>query len=98
MKNEQIIARAQRAEVILKDDTFQEAMTELRQAITERWQMAPIDDYEQQCELKRLLWAAKQFESVFTVLIANGTVARNDLLNQRNMDEQKEKTLRRVYG
>lgn len=98
MTNEQILARAQRAKVILEDDTFQEAMTELKKAILDQWAAISIDNYDQQLELKRLLWAAQQFENVFTVLIANGAVAKEHLLHEKQMEKQKEKAMRTIYG
>lgn len=69
-----------RARLIFEDELVQGALADIRQAIMEQWADLSIENREQAERLKQLLWAAKQFESIFTVTIAGGKFAKNELL------------------
>lgn len=98
MTNEEAIRRAQQAKLILDDPLFKESMAAIKETIIGQWCDLGVENKAQAEELKRLLWSAQQFESIFAVTIGGGTVAQNELLNDTTMKARQEATLRRVYG
>jgi hypothetical protein len=98
MTHEQQIARGEHAKRLLDDALFQEAMRETRQAVMDAWASLPVENKAQAEELKRLLWAAQQFEAVFTSLVAGATIMRAELLMDTNMQNKAEAATRRIHG
>lgn len=98
MTPEEQVHQASRAKAILEDDLVKKAFSELESAVCEQWKELAVSNKEQAEELKRLLWAAQQFKSIFTVLISSGAVAQNELLMRDNMQIKQEAALRRIYG
>lgn len=98
MTPEHQITQALRAKQILEDDLVKRAFEQLEGAVIDQWKELSVSNKEQAEELKRLLWAAQQFKSIFTVLVANGAVAQNELLQREHMQIKQEAALRRVYG
>lgn len=98
MTPEEQIARGDHAKRLLDDSLFQEAMRETRQAVIDAWAALPVENKTQAEELKRLLWAANQFEAVFTSFVAGATVARHELLLDTNMQIKAEAAQRRING
>lgn len=92
------VKAASRAKAILEDDLVVDALNTLESAVVAQWSELSVSNKEQAEELKRLLWAAQQFKSVFTVLMAGGQVAQNELLKREHMNIKKEAALRRIYG
>lgn len=70
----------ERAKLIFEDELVQGSLAKIKQTIMEQWADLSIENKAQAEELKRLLWAAKQFEAIFTVTIAGGQFAKNELL------------------
>ena len=98
MTPEEQIARGEHAKRLLDDPLLKEGMRETRQAIVDAWASLAVENKAQAEELKRLLWAAKQFEAVFESLIAGATVARHELLLDTNMEINAEAAKRRING
>lgn len=98
MSPEQLIARGEHAKRLLDDPLLQEAMRETKQAVIDAWASLPVENKAQAEELKRLLWAANQFEAVFVSLMGGATVARSELLLAENMQVKAEAVQRRIYG
>lgn len=95
---EQQIARGDHAKRLLDDPLLREGMREVRQAVIDAWASLPVAEKAQAEELKRLLWAANQFEAIFTSLIGGAAVARNELLLDTNMQIKAEAVKRRING
>lgn len=89
---------ADRAKAVLDDPLVKGALDEIEQAVIEQWVLLGVENRVQAEELKRLLWAAKQFRAIFEVKVAGGTVARNELLLAENMQIKQEAIKRRIYG
>ena len=98
MTPEEHIRLAQQAKQVLDHDLVKDAFKQLEQTVVDQWMSLSVENKEQAEELKRLLWAAQQFKSIFTVLVANGTVAQHELTMRQNMHIKEEAALRRVYG
>lgn len=98
MTPEEQIARADRARLLLDDPMISEALADIEGAIIAQWAELGVENKAQAEELKRLLWAAQQFKSIFTVTISGAAVARNELLNASTMNIRAEAARRRLYG
>jgi len=94
---EQQIARGEHAQRLLDDPLLQEAMRETRKAVTDAWAALPVENKAQAEELKRLLWAANQFEAVFTSFVGGATIMRDELLRAENMQIKAEAVKGRIY-
>lgn len=98
MTPEEQIARGDHAKRLLDDPLFQEAMKMTRDALKDAWAALPIADKAQAEELKRCLWAANQFEAIFTSYIGGATIMRHELLLDTNMQIKAEAVTRRFNG
>jgi hypothetical protein len=92
------ITRGEHAKRLLEDPLFKEAMIETRQAVIDAWTALPVENKAQAEELKRLLWAANQFEAVFVSLMGGATILRDELLRAESMQTKAEATQRRING
>lgn len=98
MAPEEQMRMAERARTILDDELVKNALAQLESVVVDQWKDLSVENKAQAEELKRLLWAAQQFKSVFTVLIANGAVAKNELLLRSNVQIKEEAAMRRIYA
>lgn len=92
------ITRGEHAKRLLEDPLFKEAMIETRQAVIDAWTALPVENKAQAEELKRLLWAANQFEAIFVSLMGGATIARDQLLSAESMQTKAEAVQRRING
>ena len=90
------ITRAEQAKRILSDELFQSSFVEVEAAIIGQWCDLGVENKSQAEELKRLLWAAKQFRAIFESTIAGAQVAKNELLSAESMQIKREAALERV--
>lgn len=98
MTNDEAIRRGERARLLLDDDLVKDALAEIEQTIIDQWRELSIENKAQAEELKRLMWAAKQFRAIFEVTISGATVAKNELLNDTTMQIRAEAAKRKLYG
>lgn len=98
MTPEQQIARGEHAKRLLDDPLLKEALAETKQAVIDAWAALGVENKAQAEELKRLLWAANQFEAVFVSHVAGATIMRSELLLDTNMETKREAALRRING
>ncbi len=98
MTPEQQIARGEHAKRLLDDPLLQEAMRETRKAVTDAWAALPVENKAQAEELKRLLWAANQFEAIFIAHVGGAQIMRSELLLDTNMQIKAEAAQRRING
>ena len=89
---------ADRARTVLNDPLVSGALASIESTITAQWMALDVENKGQAEELKRLLWAARQFRAIFEVTVAGGEVARNELLNASTMAIRAESARKRVYG
>lgn len=94
----QAMQAADRAKSVLDDPLVSQALADIEQAVIEQWAALGVENKTQAEELKRLLWAAKQFRSIFEVTVAGGSVARNELLNADHMQARQAAARQRIYG
>lgn len=94
----QAMQAADAARQVLDNPLVKQALDDVEQTIIEQWVALGVENRTQAEELKRLLWAAKQFRSIFEVTVAGGSVVRNELLLQQHMEIKAEAAKRRIYG
>jgi hypothetical protein len=92
------ITRGEHAKRLLEDPLFKEAMDLVKQVVIDQWVALGVENKAQAEELKRLLWAANQFEAVFVSLMGGATIARNQLLSAESMQTKAEAVQRRING
>lgn len=98
MTNDEAIRRGDAAKLVLDNDLVKEAFAEIEQTIIDQWRDLSIENKAQAEELKRLMWAAKQFKAIFEVTISGAVVARNELLNDTTMQIRADAAKRKLYG
>ncbi len=98
MTPEQQIARGEHAQRLLDDPLLKEALAETRRAVMDAWAALPVENKAQAEELKRLLWAANQFEAIFIAHVGGAQIMRSELLLDTNMQIKAEATQRRING
>jgi hypothetical protein len=92
------ITRGEHAKRLLEDPLFKESMELVKQVVIDQWVALGIENKAQAEELKRLLWAANQFEAVFVSLMGGATIARDELLRAESMQTKAEAVQRRING
>lgn len=97
MTNEEQIQRADHAKRLLEDPLLIEALADIEAAIIGQWCDLSVTDKTTAEDLKRLLWAAKQFKAIFEVTIGGGAVARNELLADATK-QRADAARKRMYG
>lgn len=97
MSPEQQIQRGEHARRLLEDPLFKESMAEVKLAITESWASLPVENKAQAEELKRLLWAAKQFEALLEGHIAGAAFMQQELLMQSNVEIKRDAAKGMIY-
>jgi hypothetical protein len=97
MTPQEQIDRAEQAKLLYEHPMLQEALADMKGAIIGQWTELGIENKAQAEELKRLLWAVQQFESIFTVTISGAAVARNELLADATK-QRAEAARKRMYG
>jgi hypothetical protein len=92
------ITRGEHAKRLLEDPLFKESMDLVKQVVIDQWVALGVENKAQAEELKRLLWAANQFEAVFVSLMGGATIARGQLLSAEGMQTKAEAVQRRING
>jgi hypothetical protein len=67
------------AESLLRHPTFVRAVSNVRQAIHERWESSPISDTQGQHELRLMLKLLTDIQTVLEVAVSDGNEARREL-------------------
>lgn len=77
------ITAGTRAQRLLEDDLLSKAFADVRGAIIERWESAPIRDTEGQHELKLMLRILSDVRSNLELAVMNGKLAAEELRMQK---------------
>lgn len=78
MNNAELIDRGAKATRLLEDPLLQESFANVRKAIHERWERAPISDREGQHELRIMLHLVDSVEGFLREAITNGKIAADE--------------------
>lgn len=89
---------ADRARAVLDDPLVRDALDQIERAVIDQWAALGVENKAQAEELKRLLWAAKQFRAIFETTIAGGDMERQSLLDANRMEMRREVARRRLYA
>lgn len=87
-------AKGDKAEMLLSNEIFSEAMSNLRTAIVQKWSECPVRDKEAQHELKLMMKLLGDLEANIRVFVTDGKKARFELVEQRKREALKRKTQR----
>jgi hypothetical protein len=82
MSAEAEISAGTRAQRLLEDEVLTKAFEDVRAAIIERWESAPIRDVEGQHELKLMLRVLSDVRGNLELAVHNGKLAAEDLRMQ----------------
>jgi hypothetical protein len=82
LTHEADITAGTRAQRLLEDEILTKAFADVRVAIVERWESAPIRDVEGQHELKLMLRVLSDVRSNLELAVHNGKLAAEELRMQ----------------
>ena len=94
MNLSQIAQKGEKANSLLSNEIFSEAMLNLRQAITMKWQECPIRDIQAQHELKLMIKLLTDLEANIKRFVQDGKMAQFEIEEQRKRDEMRGKVAR----
>lgn len=94
MNLKHVADKGNRADDLLKNEVFTEALANLRQAILNKWQECPIRDLEAQHELKLMVKLLADLEANIRAFVQDGKLAQFEIEQQRKRDEQRQKVRR----
>jgi hypothetical protein len=94
MELAEIADKGIRADALLNDEVFTEAMANLRNAIVQKWTECPIRDVEAQHELKLMVKLLADLEGNIRAFIQDGKMAAFELDSIRKSDEKIRKVRR----
>jgi hypothetical protein len=83
MTKEAEITAGTRAQRLLEDEILTKAFADVRSAIIERWETAPIRDTEGQHELKLMLRVLSDVRGNLELAVHNGKLAAEELRMQK---------------
>ena len=86
--------KGNRADELLNNEVFKDALANLRNAIVAKWQECPVRDVEAQHELKLMTKLLTDLEANIRVFIQDGQMAVFEINEQRKRDEQRRKVQR----
>lgn len=98
MSLQEQIDRAAKAKLLLDDPLIKGALADMEATITGAWADLSVENKAQAEELKRLLYATRQFRSIFEITISGGAVAKNELQNQTTLEIRADAAKRRING
>jgi hypothetical protein len=84
------LRRGEQARQLLQNELYQEAVTQVRQAIIDKWISAPLRDREGQHELKIMLKLLGDVTGYIQTAFETGKLAQIQLEGERRMDKLKE--------
>lgn len=89
-----VVDKGNRADELLNNEVFKDALANLRLAIVNKWQECPIRDVEAQHELKLMNKLLSDLEANIRAFVQDGKVAVFEIEQQRKRDEQRRKVAR----
>jgi len=92
------INRADAAKRIITDPMVVEALQAIEDGITDAWKDLPTRDFEGREHLHRLLQAKRRFETVFQIVLEEGTVATAELKAEEERKSIMTRVKERIYG
>lgn len=88
MTPEKQIYDADQARLVLENEQFQQAFTDIEQEIWQAWKNSPARDEEGRRELFRLLKTSEKFKVMLQSRLATGQLAGLELEQQRQQETQ----------
>lgn len=83
------LRRGEQARQLLQNELYQDAITQVRQAIIDKWISAPMRDIEGQHELKLMLKLLGDVTGYIQTTMETGKMAQIQLEGERRMDKLK---------
>lgn len=92
------INRAEAAKRIITDPMVVEALKIVEDSITDAWKDLPVRDVEGREHLHRLLQAKRRFETVFQIVLEEGSLATAELRAEEERKSIMTRVKERIYG
>jgi hypothetical protein len=86
--------KGDKANELLNNEIFSDAMSNVRQAILTAWQNCPIQDRDTQHELKLMVRLLTDLEHNIRSFVQDGNMAKFEIEQQRKREAQKKKVAR----
>ena len=83
------LRRGEQARQLLQNELYQDAISQVRQAIIDKWISAPMRDIEGQHELKLMLKLLGDVTGYIQTTMETGKMAQIQLEGERRMDKLK---------
>jgi len=86
--------RTHRAEMMLNDELFTDAITSIKGWCHEQWENSPIDDVKGRENLRLMIGVVNRFETIFATHLSTGKLA----VKQLDDLQEKRKRFRLLRG
>ena len=83
--------KGREAQQLLSNEIFSEALSNLRQAIYQKWQVCPVRDKEGQSELHLMNKLLTDLEKNIKAFVTDGVAAEFEIEHQKKQEKLKEK-------
>ena len=87
-KLQEEIERGSRAQILLRNEVYQEAVGKVRQGIMDAWAESPLRDTEGQHELRLMLKLLTDIEKNIERVATTGTLALRQIEHERSLKER----------
>lgn len=84
-------AKGDKAESLLNNEIFRESITNLRQAITQKWQSCDVKDKESAHELLIMIKLIDGLEQNIKSFVVDGKKAKFEIEQHRKQEESKKR-------
>lgn len=84
-------SRGERADALLKNDIFIEAMATIKEKIISAWESSPLRDVEGQQKLRFMLDAYKGLKSAIEEIVQTGKLASLQIANEESKIKKRRK-------
>ena len=85
-----------RAEALLRNETFQKALADVRQGIIAAWEKAPVRDHEGQQQLKLMLKLLNDVEANIKTVVQTGQLASLQISQEAEKESRIRKFMRGI--
>jgi hypothetical protein len=93
MEIEQRIYNGDQARLVLENEAFAAAFTDIKQEITEQWKQSPARDHEGREKLWQLLKLADKLEATLRSTMETGTLAKLELKHKQGLIDRAKSAI-----
>lgn len=90
---EQRIYDGDQARLVLENEAFATALSDMKQEITDQWESSPARDHEGREKLWLMLKLAEKLESHLRTSLETGTMAKLELRHQQSLADRAKSAI-----